>query len=117
MGPIRRRGWFPGNLKTIRALVAGLQPIPTGYTGALDAAWSNGMAGRTGTIVIGEPSSPHWKFSGYLATDGAARVPFGSTPSVRYSPDTAYPATSPGTRSFGSVMDHLEGLTPGGYRR
>jgi hypothetical protein len=114
-----RRGWFPGNLKVVRAAIAGLQPIVTGYTGALDAAQSHGMAGRVGSVVIGEPSSPGWKFSGYLAWDRTARIPVGASTNLRYSPDTLYPSTSPATEtSFGSaVMDHLAQLTPGGYRR
>jgi hypothetical protein len=84
--------------------------------GAIDAAQSNGMAGRTGSVRIGESTSTTWKFEGYLAWDKGAHLPPGASTNLRRSPETAYPSTS-GDVTRGSVAAHLSALTPGGRRR
>lgn len=114
-----RRGGFAGNLRVIRTLIAGLQPIPTGVIGALDDAYSHGLAGRSGAIIAGEPSDPMYRFSGYLAYDRTALIPPGASTTLRHDPDTALPGTSGAVRTVpgGTVQDHLAQLTPGGWRR
>lgn len=115
----RRSGWWPGNLRVVRAAVAGLQPVITGVVGALDAAQSNGMAGRSGAVRVGESTSTSWKYEGYLAYDKSAHLPPGASTNLRRSPDTAYPSTSGDVRvqGLGTVAGHLSALTPGGRRR
>lgn len=114
-----KRGWFPSNLRVVRTLIAGLQPIPTGVVGAIDDAYSHGMAGRSGAIRTGEPSDPSYKFTGYLAHDRAAHIPPGASSTLRLSPDIALPGTSGAVRTVagGTVQDHLSQLMPGGWRR
>lgn len=102
------RGWR-SNLARIRTLVAGVDPIAAGTVAAVDTAWSHGMAGRSGTIRIGDTVDPQFKFTGYAAWGNNARIPPGATPSGFRSPNIGLPATSGDIRVVAgrSVMDHL----------
>jgi hypothetical protein len=116
---VLRRGWFPANLRPVRTSVGALPPpLVRGVIGALDAAYSHGLAGRSGRIRTGEGSHPDYKFSGYVAYTGSAVIAPGASSNLRRGPDTILPATSGDVRTLaGSVQDHLAQLTPKGWRR
>lgn len=115
-----RRGW-PSNAARVRVLVAGVQPLVRGVIGALDVALSNGLAGRSGRIRIGEASDPAFGYRGYVAYQRTAALPYPAAATLRRSPNTALPSTS-GDVSYGlspagqAVMEHLRRLTPNGMR-
>jgi hypothetical protein len=106
------RGW-PSSSRVIRQTVT--DPDPT--TVALVAALGRGMAAHAGTIIAGEPSSMHYKFTGYLRARVGVPTQAGVTSLLRR-PDTLLPATSgpvvsPPART---VADSLAASSPGGER-
>lgn len=115
-----RRGW-PSNLAQLRIAVGGVQPLVRGVIGALDAAWSNGLAGRSGAIRTGDGADPAYGYRGYVAYGNTAALMPGAAATLRRSPATALPSTSPAEVRYLSdagqrVMDHLRQLTPNGAR-
>jgi hypothetical protein len=101
-------GWR-NNLARIRVLVAGGDPITAGTVGAVDVAWSHGIAGRSGAIRAGEGSDPSYRFTGYAAWGRNSRIPVGATSSYKRSPNVGLPSTSGDLRMVPgpNVMDHL----------
>jgi hypothetical protein len=95
--------------------IAGLNPIVRGVTGALDAAYSNGMAGRTGAILRGNSADNEYGWRGYLPYQRVLAIRVGATGDLRLGPSTALPATSGDVRTLGastSVLEHLAKIAP-----
>lgn len=114
-----RRGW-PSNVAQRRITIPGVPALVAGVIGALDAAQSHGMAGRSGTIRTGDSSDPAYRYAGYVAYQRSAALRPGASATLRNSPLTALPATSGDVRYLSpagrTVMDHLRQLTPAGAR-
>lgn len=116
------RGWWPDNVKRVTTTIFGVPALVAGYIGAIDAAQSNGMAGRSGKIRIGDSADQMYHYSGYLAYGATASIPAGASANLRRSPYTILPATSGDVRSASSggsptVMERLANQVPAGWRR
>lgn len=118
------RGWWASNMVRVRVWAAGPDPVAAGTVGAVDAAWSNGMAGRNGAIRAGDGGDPMYKFSGYLAAAPTQGFSPAVTAAIRKGPPTLFPSTSGDVRSEAtassggsSIADILARLTPAGSRR
>jgi hypothetical protein len=110
------RGW-PSSSRVIRQTVNDPDPTTVALVAALDRGVGRGMAAHAGTIIAGEPSSMHYKFTGYLRARVGVPTQAGVTSLLRR-PDTLLPATSgpvvsPPART---VADSLAASSPGGER-
>lgn len=109
----RRRGW-PSSLRVIRQTVNDPDPTAAGMVATMDAYDGRNLNGHTGTIIIGEPSSMHSKFTGYLHPTDHGRPAFGAVTSLLRQPQTLLPKTSgPVIGSGRSVADIIADQVPG----
>jgi hypothetical protein len=83
-------------------LVAGVDPIARGTFGAVDAAWSNGMAGRSGAVRIGDTATAEFRYSGYLAYQRLFAIPYGAQAAIR-NPRIGLPYPHGDVRTVGSI--------------
>ncbi|MGI8685126.1 MAG: hypothetical protein ACR2MO_08590 [Acidimicrobiales bacterium] len=104
-----RRSWFPGNAVEARTTLHGPNPITTFEVGSTDAAWGRGLSGHTGSVIIGEPSSPARRYAGDLGPlqnfRGGAFL--GRTPDPRPGPNQALPSTGPPPAGPNAMVDLL----------
>ncbi|HEV8675019.1 MAG TPA: hypothetical protein VGX21_13310 [Methylomirabilota bacterium] len=110
----RRGGRWGDNQVRRSVVVFGVDPVARGFVGAIDAAWSNGMAGRTGAIRIGESSTAEFRWSGYTAYQRLWAIPYGAQLPLR-SPNIGLPSTHGDVRTVGAVsrvQDHLRVKSP-----
>jgi hypothetical protein len=111
----RRQGWWPTNLTTVRTTIFGVPKLVAGYIGAIDAAQSNGMAGRSGKVRAGDSADQMYHFSGYFAYAATAALQGGVSTNLRRTPYTLLPATSGDVRTM-TVQERLAQSVPGGWR-
>lgn len=114
----RRAGW-PANVEVRRVTAGGVPAIVRGIIGALDSAWSHGMAGRSGAVRAGDGADPAYRFSGYLAYTPVPALQAATAATLRLSPNIGLPNTAGDVRYVLSpagktLTDALARLAPGG---
>jgi hypothetical protein len=118
-GPRRGPRFWAANVIQRLVTLTTIDPVAAGVVRQIDASYTRGMKGATGTIIAGDSGDPVYRWNGYIDYNQMAHTSvMGAAATLRGDPNVALPATAgplvvTTQAATNSVLSQLAAQEPG----